>query len=65
MIEKKVKMRQQQKHDTEANWQKASAFIPMQGELIVYDVDADHKYARLKIGDGVTPVNELPFFAQA
>ena len=63
MIEKKVKMRTQQKHDIEANWQKAAAFIPMKAEIIVYDIDEEHDYVRVKIGDGITPITDLPFFA--
>lgn len=49
------------KHDTEANWLKATGFTPKQGELIVYDVDSAHSYERIKIGDGVQNVNDLPF----
>ena len=26
-----------QKHDTKANWEKATNFIPLKGEIIVYD----------------------------
>ena len=33
----------------------------MAGELIVYDKDAQHQYERVKIGDGSTKVNALPF----
>lgn len=49
------------KHDTEANWQKATGFTPKQGELIVYDIDSTYSYERIKIGDGVRNVNNLPF----
>ena len=52
------------KHDTEANWNKAatnSNFIPIQGEIIVYDKDDNYDYERIKIGDGTTKVNTLPF----
>lgn len=49
------------KHDTEANWLKATNFTPKQGEMIVYDKDSTHSYERLKIGDGVQNVNALPF----
>ena len=49
------------KHDTEANWNKAVNFIPKQSELIVYDSDENFDYERLKIGDGITLVTELPF----
>lgn len=49
------------KHDTEENWIKATNFIPKQGEMIVYDIDNNHNYERIKIGDGVTNVNVLPF----
>lgn len=72
---KKISTRIIQKHDLEVNWLNAADFIPMQGELIIYDseIDADgsvlghpadrdpYDYARFKIGDGVTNVNELPF----
>ena len=49
------------KHDTEANWLKATGFTPKQGELIVYDKDSNYDYERIKIGDGTTNVNTLPF----
>jgi len=65
MAEKKIKTRIQQKHDTEANWLAAGTgsnpFIPMIGELIVYDIDDKYNYERTKVGDGKTPVHELPF----
>lgn len=49
------------KHDIETNWNKATNFIPLIGEIIVYDKDASHDYERFKIGDGVTKVTQLPF----
>ena len=52
------------KHDIEANWIKAatnSNFIPKQGEIIVYDRDENYDYERIKIGDGTTKVDALPF----
>lgn len=49
------------KHDTEANWKKATAFTPEQGEIIIYDIDSNYAYERFKIGDGNTLVNSLPF----
>ena len=49
------------KHDIAENWEKATGFIPMQGEIIIYDIDANYDYERIKIGDGVTVVDELPF----
>ena len=61
MAEKKINSRIVHKHDTEANWLKATNFIPKQAELIVYDIDASYTYERFKIGDGVTAVNNLPF----
>lgn len=51
------------KHDIEANWLKAINFTPLQGELIVYDADENYNYERIKMGDGVTNVNELPFIS--
>lgn len=49
------------KHDVEANWLKATNFIPKQGEIIVYDKDSTYNYERFKIGDGSTVVSSLPF----
>lgn len=57
----RVNTRIQNKHDVEANWKLAQNFIPLAGELIVYDQDDKHSYERFKIGDGSTPVNDLPF----
>ena len=61
MSEKNINTRIIHKHDTEANWNLATNFIPKQGELIVYDKDSTYNYERFKIGDGVTNVNSLPF----
>ena len=69
---KQVKARQQQKHDVELNWIQAGNknFTPKPGEIIVYDPDStdaansineDSMPARVKIGDGVTNVNDLPY----
>ena len=63
MSEKRFNGRIVNKHDIEANWLKATNFIPMQGEAIVYDVDENHNHERIKIGDGITNVNDLPFYA--
>lgn len=60
MAEKRLKSRIIHKHETEANW-KQSSLIPLQGEIIVYDKDENYDYERIKIGDGVTNVNTLPF----
>lgn len=61
MSEKNINSRIVHKHDVESNWNKAIAFIPKQGELIVYDADSTYSYERLKVGDGVTVVSSLPF----
>ena len=59
--EKNIYGRISQKIDTEANWLKAVNFIPNKGEIIIYEKDASHTYDRIKIGDGVSNVNDLPF----
>lgn len=61
MAEKIFNGRIVQKHDTAANWAKATSFVPKQGEVIIYDKDSTHNYERIKIGDGVTLVSALPF----
>ena len=55
-----VKTRIQLKNDTEANWRK-SHFIPLRGEPIIYSTDEAHPFFRIKVGDGVSTINELPF----
>lgn len=45
-----------QKHDTEANWKKATNFVPLKGEIIIYD-----DLNKIKIGDGSTKINDLAF----
>ena len=61
MATKTFKSRIQNKHDTEAHWNAAVNFKPLAGELIIYDEDDTHSTPRLKIGNGNTLVNNLPF----
>lgn len=61
MAEKNIKSRIVLKHDVESNWQLATGFTPLKGEVIIYDIDSEHSYERIKIGDGVQNVNALPF----
>ena len=63
MATKNLKTRIQNKHDTEANWAKATTFKPLAGELIIYDKDSNNAKPRFKIGDGITTVTSLPFVA--
>ena len=58
---KKVKTRIINKHATAAVWDSKPNFIPLQAELIIYDKDDQYAYERYKIGDGSTPVAQLPF----
>ena len=51
----------EQKHDIEANWNKAINFVPRPGEIIFYDPDENHRNTRQKVGDGKTTVINLPF----
>jgi hypothetical protein len=72
MAQKTTKTRIQQKRELEADWLKATSFVPLAGELIVYLAESDtdelptgrttpYKYPRFKVGDGVTTVTNLPF----
>jgi hypothetical protein len=60
-----IKERIQIKHDTEANWAKAVNFIPLPGELIIYDGLFENgvytEPPRIKIGDGIHKLVDLPF----
>ena len=60
-MEKQIKARIQHKIDIQENWEKATNFIPLKGEWIFYDKDANNENIRLKIGDGTTPINDLEF----
>lgn len=63
MAKNQINTRVQLKHDTEANWNTAgeAGFIPLVGEVIIYDPDALHDCPRIKIGNGSTKVHLLPF----
>ena len=76
MAEKQYDGRIVQKHDLEVNWLKAVNFTPKQAEVIVYDIEVDANgntlelpagrtipftYERIKVGDGISNVNDLPF----
>jgi hypothetical protein len=60
-----IKSRIVHKHDIESNWLKATNFIPMKGEIIVYDIDENYDYERMKIGDGTTIISNLQFVIDA
>jgi hypothetical protein len=69
LLMKILETRMQQKHDIAANWDKSN-FVPLVGEIIVYDdhyIDSNLNRivvapkVRFKIGDGSTPVKNLPF----
>lgn len=64
------------KHDTTANWNNAIGFIPMAGEVIIYDdyqiktwqveesgeiITKTKNIPGIKIGDGLAYVQDLPF----
>ena len=67
MAKNQINTRVQLKHDTEANWNTAgeAGFVPLVGEVIIYDPDALHDYPRIKIGNGSTKVHLLPFIDKA
>lgn len=68
-----MKARISQLHKTEEEWleflksykEQNKEFIPQAGEFIVYDPDNKYNYARLKVGDGSSPLQKLPFFVDA
>ena len=51
---KTIQTRVQNKHDIEANWLLATNFVPLAGEIIIYD-----DLQKVKIGDGQKNINEL------
>lgn len=49
------------KADVEKNWLKAKNFTPAKNEIIIYEPDEEHEYYRVKVGNGLSNVNALPF----
>ena len=49
------------KVDTEENWAKAINYIPDSFTIIVYTYE--NKSPKVKIGDGINKVNDLPFLS--
>lgn len=62
MADKVLKTRIRMKADTATNWAKATSFVPLKGEVIIY-TDNNSKATGMKIGDGSTVVTSLPFLA--
>lgn len=60
-MNKTLKSRIQNKRGTDAEWKLATNFVPLKGEQVVYEADSDNESPRIKIGDGNTNVNSLPF----
>ena len=63
--EKILKARFKQKINTAENWKKAgdNGFIPLDGEIIYYrDAKGADGKVYCKVGDGVTNINNLPFY---
>lgn len=71
MLDVRIKL----KHDTTANWNNAQGFVPLAGEIIIYDDyttitieengQSVTKYVpAMKIGDGNAYVQDLPFVSE-
>lgn len=60
MSDKTLKTRIQHKRGTANDWSQATNFIPLDGELIIYN-EKDGTSPKFKVGDGVTLVGNLPF----
>lgn len=68
-MEKTLRTRIKQRHGTSAYWSSQIDFVPLAGEIIFYDdhktltdeFDVVHNLPGLKLGDGVTTVEQLPF----
>lgn len=58
-----LKSRKQEviQHKTANEWLNDVSYRPALGEIVIYDKDTTHDYARIKIGDGSSLVSALPF----
>lgn len=62
MLEKTFNVKLQNARDLLSNWQTNNPILKS-GELaIVFDVDDDPSHYKVKVGDGITPFNDLPYF---
>lgn len=59
-----IKGRLLQKADTAENWEKATSFVPLKGEICIYLPDNNNEAPRFKVGDGSTLINSLPFSSE-
>ena len=62
---KSLNTRIQLKNDIEANWNLLENFIPMPGEIIIYNPDENYENPRIKIGNGESFLNSLSFINDA
>ena len=74
--EKRLKARVAHKHKTAAEWyldvytaagsttKRSDPFIPLNGELIIFDPDSVNTKSRIKFGDGKKDVIALPFYTE-
>lgn len=57
--------KEQPKIEAAQDWEKAKNFIPKKDQIVIYDgIKQDGEYIvppKLKVGDGITKVNDLPF----
>ena len=60
MSKKTFNTRIQSLHDVEENWS-GKDFTPFDGEIVVYSSDETHASPRLKVGDGTSLIDNLPF----
>ena len=69
MEKRKFNARVQHKIDTYENWDKATKFPPLEGEIVIYTPDPkdpdDTRPVKIKVGDGKTFVGDLPFVETA
>lgn len=56
MANKEIKTRIQNKNDTSENWAKTVNFVPLKGEIIIYN-----DTLQFKIGDGTSLLSQLEF----
>lgn len=73
-IDKYFNVRIKLRIDSHSNWNKKENFIPYKGEIIIYDILKKEEaillnkepinYQLIKIGDGITLLQDLPFINQ-
>jgi hypothetical protein len=50
------------RYETDEYWEQHPNCVLAEGEIAFYDINENLESRRMKVGDGKTPIKDLPFF---